>query len=75
MRLKCLVCKHEFESSERYVVLQAWVKHDNGSGQGVSLAVCAKHLSPEMTDVLLLNRMGWCDHTHQVHAEREVFRD
>lgn len=41
MRLKCLVCGHKFESSERYVILQSWVKHADGSGQGVQLAVCA----------------------------------
>ena len=75
MRLKCLVCKHEFEPSERYVVLQAWVKHTGGSGQGVQLAVCAKHLSEEMTDALLLNTSAWSDHTHQVYAEYKVFGD
>ncbi len=74
MRLKCLVCGHEFESAERYVVLQSWVKHAGGSGQGVQLAICAKHLSEEVTDALLLNTSAWSDHTHQVYAEQSLWR-
>ena len=75
MRLKCLVCKHEFETSERFVVLQAWVKHTQGSGQGIQLAVCQKHLSQEITEALLLHTSGWTAHTNQVYAEHLVFGD
>ena len=75
MKLKCLVCGHGFEPSERFVVLESQVKHENSIGQGVCLAVCAKHLSPEMTEALLLHTAGWSDHTHQVYAERRIFKD
>ena len=75
MRLQCLVCKHQFVPSERFVQLTAWVKHENSTGQGVSLAVCAKHLSEEMIDALLLHTAGWTDHTHQVYAELRAFED
>ena len=61
------------ESSERFVQLTSWVNHEHSTGQGISLAVCTKHLSEEITDALLLNTSGWSDHTHQVYAEHNVF--
>lgn len=75
MRLNCLVCKHQFEPSERFVTLTGQVKHENSTGQGVMLAICTKHLSEEITDALLLHTSGWSDHTHQIYAEHCVFGD
>ncbi len=75
MRLQCLVCKRQFEPSERFVQLTSMVSHEHSTGQGISLAVCSKHLSEEMTDALLLNTSGWSDHTNQVYAEHKVFGD
>ncbi len=75
MRLQCLVCKRQFESSERFVTLTAQIKHKDGIGQGVSLAICTKHLSEEVTDALLLNTSAYPDHTNQVYAEHKVFGD
>ena len=76
MRLNCLICKREFKPSERFVQLTGQVVgHSGGIGQGVSLAVCAKHLSGEIIRALLLDTAGWSDHTHQVYAEKKVFDD
>lgn len=75
MRLQCLVCKHQFEPSERFVSLTGQVKSSNGVGQGISLAICRQHLAEEITDALLLSTAGWSDHTHQVFAEHKVFGD
>lgn len=75
MRLQCLVCKRQFEPSERFATLTAQVSHEGSTGQGVSLAICRKHLSEEIIDALLLNTSGWSDHTNQVYAEHKVFGD
>lgn len=75
MRLQCLICKHQFEPSERFVTLTGQVKSEHGTGQGISLAVCVKHLSEEITDALLLNASAWADHTNQVYVEKRVFGD
>lgn len=69
MRLQCLVCKRQFEPSERFVTLTAQVKYENGIGQGVSLPICNKHLSEKVTDALLLNASSWSNYTHQAYAE------
>ena len=77
MRLQCLVCKRPFEPSERFVRLTGMVSHEHSTGQGVSLAVCAKHLSQEIIDALLLNTSSWNDDASQVqvYAEHKVFGD
>ncbi len=80
MRLQCLVCKHQFEPSERFVELTGHVKHENGIQQGVCLAICRKHLSEEVIDALLFTTAAgmtfqWSNHTHQVYAEHRVFGD
>ena len=75
MRLQCLVCKRHFERSEKFVTLTSLVNNSQVIGKGVSLSVCAKHLSGEITDALLLNTPGWSDHNNQVYAERRVFGD
>lgn len=75
MRLQCLVCKRQFEPSERFVKLTAYCKHEGSTSQGVSMAICRKHLSEEIADALLLTTAGWSDHTNQVFAEKHTFED
>lgn len=75
MRLQCLVCKHQFERPDRFVILAARMFHESGIVQGVSLAICTKHLAPEITDALLLHTIIWSDHGKQAYAEHKVFGD
>jgi len=73
MRLTCLICKHDFEAGERFIVLESCCKYKNSTKTGVRLAICAKHMSQEITDALLINTPGFSSHENQVWAEKRIY--
>lgn len=75
MRLKCIVCGHTPEYTERFVKLESWLQGEGGSRQGVCMMVCPKHLPIEMLGALGLYQSGaFRDYTSQISQEQIVFK-
>ena len=75
MQLKCIVCGHVPESSERYYEIVSWCKSQRGSAQGISACVCFKHIAVEINSKLgVTSSVSFVSHDKQTEWEADFYK-